>query len=210
MKFCEIASFLNISEEVARSLGKQEILPGGPCSDGWETTSDEITRWYAKLSGKEWAMLATDGYVVPFIAEVDLESKVSTDALLTLLSSWEQKGIVKIVSQNLGSRANPEVVLTLREMAQEGREGIESLKQTSLIEPVRSQIQLVYRCKAIIGKNPIHVTISEKNILKVSIKDTMMELPQREREIIQHHLVVYAFRLSAELKAKHTNNTENR
>lgn len=202
MKFREIARFLNISETVARSLGKQRILPGSPCADGWETTLDEIERWYVNLSGKEWANLVADGQVDPLIVEVDLEGEVTTEALLTALRSWEQKGMVKIISHNLEPPANPEVVLTLCEAAEKGRKGIESLEHTALIESVRSQIELTYRCENIIGKNPVLVTLSKQKILKLGIEDAMAELPQREREIIRFHLASYALRLSTELRGE--------
>jgi len=109
---------------------------------------------------------------------------------------------VKIISHNLEPTANPEVVLTLCEAAEEGRKGIESLERTALIESVRSQIELVYRCENIIGKNPVLVTLSKQKILKLSIEDVMAELPQREREIVRFHLASYAFRLSTELQGE--------
>jgi len=203
MKFDEIARFLNISEKVARSLGKQGILPGRPCAEGWKATLDEIERWYVKLSGKEWANLVAKGQVDPLTAEADLEGEFTTGALLTVLRSWEQKGIVKIISHNFEPGANPEVILTLCEAAEEGRKGIELLGHTALIECVRSQIELVYWCKNIIGKNPVLATLSKQKILKLSIEDPMAELPQRKREIIRFHLASYALRLSAELRGEY-------
>ena len=203
MKFCEIAKFLNIPETVARSLGRQGILPGQPCAEGWETTLDEIERWYVRLSGKEWANLVADGQVDPLVAEVDLEGEVTTDVLFTVLRSWEQRGIVKIISHNIEPGGNSELVLSLCEAAEEGRTGIESLEHTALGESMRSQIELVYRCENIVGENPVLVTFSEQEILKLSIEDTMAELPQREREIIRFHLASYALRLSTELRGEY-------
>lgn len=203
MKFHEIARFLNISETVARSLGKQGILPGRPCADGWETTLDEIERWYVKLNGKEWADLVADGQVDPLIAEVDLKGEVTTEALLTVLRSWEQKGIVKIISYNLESVANPEVVLTLSEAAEEARRGIESLQHTALIESMCSQIELTYQCENIIGEHSVFVTLSKQKTLRFSIEDDMADLPQREREIIRFYLASYALRLSTELRGEY-------
>ena len=200
MKFQEIAKFLNISEMVARSLGKQGVLPGRPCADGWNTTLDELERWYVKISGKEWADLTANGQVDPLTAEVDLESEVAGDALLTVLRSREEQGIVKIISHNLELAADPEVVLMLCEAAEEGREGIESLQHSALSEFVRSQIEIVYRCQNIIGKNPARVSLEKQRILKIGIENDMAELPQREREIIRFHLAGYVHRLSTELR----------
>ena len=200
MKFHEIARFLNISEEVARSLAKQGVLPGQPSAEGWKTTLDELERWYVKISGKEWADLTANGQVDPLTAEVDLEVEVTREALLTVLKSWEEKGIVKIIPHNLEPAADPEVVLMLCKAAEEGRKGIESLQQSALSEFVRSQIELVYRCANIIGENPVIVTLTKQKILTFIIEDAMAELPQREREIIRFHLAGYVHQLSTELR----------
>ena len=202
MKFQEIARFLNITEMVAKSLGKQGVLPGRPYADGWNTTLDEIERWYVKLSGKEWADLTAGGKIDPIISEIDLECEVTTEALLTVLRSWEQKGIVNIISHNLGLEPSgtPEIVMTLCEAADKGRNGIESLEHTALIKSVRSQIEIVYRCQNIIGKNPARVSLEKQRILKIGIENDMAELPQREREIIRFNLATYALRLSTELR----------
>ena len=203
MKFHEIATFLNIPEAVVRSLSKRKIIPGRPCSDGWQTTLDEIERWYVKLSGKEWAALVANGQVDPLMAEVDLECEVTTGLLLAVLRSWERKEIVKIISHNLEADAIPEVAVTLCEVAEEGRKGIQSLEQTGLKKWSRSQLQLVYRCQKIIGKNPVLVSLPKKRVLRFSIEDAMAEMPQREREIIRFHLSSYALRLSTELRGKY-------
>jgi hypothetical protein len=202
MKFHEIARFLNISEEIARSLANQEVLPGQPSAEGWKTTLDDLERWYVKISGKEWADLTANRQVDPLTAEVDLESEVAGDALLTVLRSWEEKGIVKIISHNLEPAADPEVILMLCKAAEEGREGIESLQHSALSEFVRSQIELVYRCENIIGNSPVLVTLSKQEILKLSIEDAMAGLPQQEREIIRFHLAGYVHRLSTELRGE--------
>lgn len=200
MRFCEIAKFLNIPETVARSLGKQGILPGQPCAEGWETTLDEIERWYVRLSGKEWANLVADGQIDPLTAEIDLEGEATGEGLLTILRSWEQKGVAKIMCHDIGLGGNPEVVLTLYEAAEEGRKGIESLQHTTLIESVRSQIELACKCEKTLGENPVVLTLLNKRTLKLRIEDDMADLPQRDREIIRFYLASYALRLSAELR----------
>lgn len=203
MKFHEIARFLNVSETVVKSLAKQEILPGRSRADNWETTFEEIEQWYVKLSGKEWAKLVANGEVDPLVGEAYLERKVTKNILLTALRSWEQRGTAKIISHNFELDVSPEVFIMLRGVAKEGKEGIESLKKDeTLTEPVCRDIELTYRCQIIIGENPVLVTIPEQNILRLSIEDTMAELPQREREIIRFYLARYAFRLSAELGGK--------
>jgi len=164
---------------------------------------DEIERWYVKLSGKEWADLVADGQVDPLIAEVDLKCGVPTEVLLNVLRSWDQKGVVKIISHNIKPGSILEVAVVLCETAEEGRKGIKSLDQTALIKPVRSQIELVYRCEIIIGENPVLVSLSKQGILKLSIEDPMAELPQREREIIRFRLVGCALRLSTEIREEY-------
>jgi DNA-binding Lrp family transcriptional regulator len=204
MEFCEIAKFLNISETAARSLGKQGVFPGQPHADGWETTLDEIEHWYVKLSGKEWADLVADGRVNPLTAKADLEDEVTPEALLAVLKSWEQRGIIRITSSKLEPSGNYEVVLTLYAAAEAGRRDIESVQHAILTETMRSQIELASRCESIIGKHPVLVTLSRQKNLKLSIEDDMADLPQREREIIRFYLARYVLRLSAELQREYT------
>ena len=202
MKFCEIAKFLNISETVVRSLAAQGVFPGRPCTEGWETTLDEIDHWYVRLSGKEWADLIADGQVDPLTAEVDLEGEVTADILHTVLRCWEQKGIVKIISCDLDSTGNPEVALLLYEAAEAAKRDIELLQHTTLTESMRNQIELACRCETVVGKHPVLITLSKQKILKLSIEDDMADLPQREREIIRFYLASYAFRLSTEFQGE--------
>lgn len=203
-KFQEVAArFLNISETVVKSLAKQGILPGRPSAEGWETTYEEIEQWYVKLSGKEWANLVADGRVDPLAGGACLGSRVTKNALLTALRSWEQRGTAKIISHNLELDANPEVVIMLCAAAKAGKEGIEFLKEDqTLTESVRRDIELTYRCQIVIGENPVLVTLPEQKILKLSIEDAMAELPQREREIIRFYLTGWAWHLLAELPRK--------
>ena len=203
MKFHEIARFLNILEAVVKSLAKQGVLPGRPCADGWETTLEEIERWYIKLTGKEWADMVADGQVDPLAVEVDLGNKVTKNVLLTVLKFWEQRGSVKIISHNLELDVDPEVVIMLRGAAKAGKEGIKSLnKDPALTESVRSQIELTCRCQIVIGENPVLVTLSKQKILKIGIENILAEFPQREREIMRFYLGSYALRLLAELQGK--------
>ena len=200
MKFDEVAKFLNISEKIARSLAKQGVLPGMPSVEDWKTTSAELEHWYVKISGREWADLTANGQVDPLAAEVDLEVEVTKETLFAVLKSWEEDGIVEIISHNLELAANPEVFLILREAYEDGSKSINSLEKESLSESVRNQIELANRCEMIVGRNPVLVTISASKILELRIEDAMAELPQREREIIRFYLASYVIRLSNEFK----------
>lgn len=180
MKFCEIARFLNISETVAKSLGKQCVLPGQACGDEWETTFHEIERWYVGLSGKEWANLVANGQVDPIIAEVDLAREITIGELVTMLKSWEQKGIVKIISYNLENIVTPGVMITLCKEPVYSRKRIAPQKHKVVINAIYSNLKLVDKCKKILGKQPVIVTLSKRTIL-LSINDAMANLLQRER-----------------------------
>lgn len=210
MKFYDIATFLNISEMVAKSLAKEGSLPGRPCVDGWETTFDEIESWYIGLSGKEWANLVADGQVDPLAAEIDLETQVAADLLLSVLRSWEDKGVVKIMSHSLEPYVPPSVVVTICRAAENGRKGLESLgppRHTGLRESTRGNIEVVYRCEKTLGENLVVATLSNEKILKLAIEDDIAELPQRDREIMRFLLTSYARQLSRELRGKCEGNT---
>lgn len=184
----------------AKSLATRGILPGRQCTDGWETTLEEIENWYAKLSGQEWADLATGGRIDPLITEIVLEGEVPIDRLLAVLRSSEENNKVKIVSHDLEQATTPEIVLFLLEAAETGRKGMESLEHAMLTESMHRQIELAYKCEEIVGKNPVRVTLSNQKTLILKIENTMAELPQREREIIKFYLTNYALKLSRKLQ----------
>lgn len=202
MKFDEIAKFLNISKRTAMSLGERRVLPGQPSAEGWDASLKEIDLWYVKLSGKQWADLVADGQIDPLAVEVDLEGETTADALLNTLRSWEKKEIVKIISHKLDRTGNPEAVLMLREAIQEGTRGLESLGRVAIEESLCSQTKVGYRCLKALGENPVLIRVSTRRNLKLSVKDPLAEMPQREREVVSFYLGQYALRLATELRAK--------
>jgi len=200
MKYSEIAKFLNVPEKIVKMLAKKGVLPGRAKGDCWGTTLSEIEHWYNQHSGKDWAELVANGRVDPLAAQEVLKGKVSLGILLNVLNTWEQKGTLKIISQNSEHQDNPKIVVTLNEAIEEGLKGIESLEQSNIIETVRSQIEIVYRCEEVIGRNPVMITLSKEGILKLTVESPLAELPQRDREIIRFLLAKYTHQLSVALQ----------
>lgn len=201
MKYAEIARFLNISEECARALGEKKLMPGRTLDEGWEATFEELEIWYVKFTGKEWADLVSDGKIDPLVAEVDFRNNIGTGELLRVIKSWENKGKVKIVSHNISQ--NLEVFVVLLDIAEGVEENLEILRNTRLSKYLESQIEIAYQCEDVIGRNPVTITLAPDNILKLCIENNMVELPQRDREVIRFYLAKYGLELLEELQREH-------
>ena len=199
MKFKEIAKLLNISETVVKSLCDKKVLPGCKCDEGWMATLEEIEHWYVRLSGKEWADLVYGGNVDPIMVEIKLEEVVTKAKLLNTLESLAEKGIIEIISHNFEDGNQYEFSLIFSQAIEKSRKGIKSLGKAKLMESIVDQIKLAYECEGIIGEHPIFATIVNNEVLRLSLKDKMEELPQRNREIIKFHLSYYALKLYDEL-----------
>lgn len=201
MKYAEIARFLNISEECARVLGERKLIPGRALDKDWEVTFEELEIWYLKFTGKEWADLVSNGKIDPLVAEVDFRNNIGAGELLRVIKSWENKGKVRIVSHNMSQ--DLEVFVVLLDIAKGVEENLEILRNTRLSKYVESQIEIAYQCENVIGRNPVTITVTPDNILKLCIENNMVELPQRDREVIRFYLAKYGFELLKELQREH-------
>lgn len=202
MKFIEIARFLNISEEVVRSLAKRRAIPGRLCGTEWQSSLQEIENWYIGLSGREWSALVGNGRVEPLVARVAFENAIALDKLLAALNSWEQQGRITIVSTNLKSSVNPKIVVRLVEAVDRGQKVVELLKKSEyngIGQRTCHQIELAGNCERTLGTKSIIVVLLNNKTIQFTIEDDMAEILQRDREIIRFYLACYLERLSIEL-----------
>ena len=202
MRFPDIAAFLNVPSRIVRSLAKTGKLPGRPLKGGWDTSPQELEKWYVGLSGQQWADLVSEGRVDPLAAEIKVRQSIGTGDLVSVLETWAKMGVIRILSSHVEKGGTVRVLVMLCQARKEAKRGMQSLEKSPWSESVREMIAMVYHLHSVIGQEPIEVVLRGQRIVRLAIQDQMAGLPQRDREILRFHLGEYGQRLLTEIQRR--------
>lgn len=210
--FKGVADFLNVSETVAKSLADREILPGRSVGGRWEAKPDELEKWYAGLSGQDWANLVSNGKLDPICIQLDLGNGVEAGRLIKVLQQWDKTGVADIIAHRVEPSGKTVAEVKLHEPDQVtalSRQFIDTSdvrlpeRQSELsktLQSVRAAISLAAECKLMIASETVIISLSPHGVLQLATQRDFRELPQRDREIIRFYLGPYAQRLAQDLK----------
>ncbi len=208
LSYQEIAEYLNIEENLAKTLGEKGLLPGFPSRGRLQTIFKDLEDWYASLSGNEWAELTASGKLNPIQVDINVTGNITKNRMTEILENWDRDQIAKIVDRRIESDTSI-FELILIEPYKRSVQNSENMprrieeagisKNSTYFRSFENHLKTAIQSEFTLGTVLISVSINSRGILTLKTKEDLGELPERDREIIRFFLTTYAKRLSREI-----------